>query len=136
MCYHDWKDTKPELPIIENSDEWHLSYAQLHMLWWFISICCQVYNELLTYLHAGTECSVCWASDGKHLAIGTSAAEVQIWDSGAQKLVSNEKHRAFVCSVRVELLAYLLMADAGSPNVAFALSICVHHGRPDDVLAY
>ena len=31
--------------------------------------------------------SVSWGSDGKHLAIGTSAAEVQIWDVAAVRQV-------------------------------------------------
>jgi cell division cycle protein 20 (cofactor of APC complex) len=31
--------------------------------------------------------SVAWAGDGKHVAIGTSAAEVQIWDAASQRQV-------------------------------------------------
>jgi cell division cycle protein 20 (cofactor of APC complex) len=45
---------------------------------------------------------VSWASDGKHVAIGTSAAEVQIWDAaGARQVRTLRGHVA-----RVSCLAW------------------------------
>jgi cell division cycle protein 20 (cofactor of APC complex) len=41
--------------------------------------------------------SVAWASDGKHVAIGTSAAEVQIWDAAGQRQVCTPSPLCELC---------------------------------------
>lgn len=38
-------------------------------------------------------CSVSWAADGQHLAVGLSNAETQIWDASRQKQV---RRNAFI----------------------------------------
>lgn len=46
--------------------------------------------------------SVAWAADGKHVAVGTASAQVQIWDAGRVKQIRALKGH----SARVSALAW------------------------------
>ena len=46
--------------------------------------------------------SVSWAADGKHIAVGTDSATVQIWDAGRSKQIRSLKGHA----ARVGALAW------------------------------
>ena len=36
----------------------------------------------------GPVCSVSWAPDGRHLAIGLNSSDIQLWDTSSNRLVS------------------------------------------------
>lgn len=58
--------------------------------------------------------SVAWAADGKHIAVGTSGAEVQIWDAARAKIVRTMRGH----SARVSALSWngTTLATAGRDN--------------------
>jgi len=62
---------------------------------------------------SGTEdtvTSVSWSESGKHLSIGVSNGEVQLWDAGAQKLIRTMKGH----SARVGALSWKLSGSVGA----------------------
>lgn len=58
--------------------------------------------------------SVAWAQDGKHIAVGTNNAEVQIWDAARSKVVRTMRGH----SARVSALAWngTTLATGGRDN--------------------
>lgn len=66
--------------------------------------------------------SVAWAADGKHIAVGTSAAQVQIWDASRSKIVRTMRGH----SARVSALSWngTTLATGGRDN-----NILIHDVR-------
>ena len=61
--------------------------------------------------------SVAWSEGGKHLAIGSTRGDVQLWDAPAQKLVRTMPGH----SARVGALSWKLSGGSGSGNSSASL---------------
>jgi cell division cycle 20-like protein 1 (cofactor of APC complex) len=82
---------------------------------------------------SGTEdavTSVAWSEGGRHLAVGTTKGEVQLWDATAEKLIRTMNGH----SARVGTLGWKGTASGGSPLLASGSRdrlICLRDPRSD-----
>lgn len=76
----------------------------------------------------GAVTSVSWAADGKHLAVGTSGSEVQIWDAAAARSVRTLRGH----SARVSALAWAgsTLASGGKDTRILQHDVRVRCARP------